>query len=99
MNSNLYQWSPTHYHLNQINTLYHYQHQQLSPRNQQLKHQTLSTVEPIVQYGLKEAQVTSHLHAMREVAAIAYLIGKGYDPRMAHQMVESWEVDEMFYPR
>jgi hypothetical protein len=57
----------------------------------------LSTVEPIVQYGLKEAQFTSHLHAMREVAAISYLIGRGYDPRIAHQIVESWEVNEVFY--
>lgn len=64
-----------------------------------LKQETLSQVGPWVQYGLYEAQKTSIPHAMREVAAIAYLIGKGYDPRMAHQMVESWEVDEMFYPR
>ncbi|MFE4243429.1 hypothetical protein [Peribacillus butanolivorans] len=49
-----------------------------------------------VQYGLNEAQKTSIPHAMMEIAAIAYLMGKGYDPRMAHQMVESWEFDEMF---
>ncbi|MDQ0175013.1 hypothetical protein [Bacillus chungangensis] len=64
-----------------------------------LKQETLSRVEPWVQYGLNEAQKTSIPHAMREVAAITYLMGKGYDPRMAHQIVESWEVDEMFYPR
>ncbi|PLR95333.1 hypothetical protein CVD19_15025 [Bacillus sp. T33-2] len=64
-----------------------------------LKQETLSRVQPWVQYGLYEAQKTSFPHAMTEVAAIAYLMGKGYDPRLARQMVESWEVDEMFYPR
>jgi hypothetical protein len=34
---------------------------------------------------------------MTEVAAITYLMGKGYDPMTARRMVESWEVDEMFY--
>jgi hypothetical protein len=99
MYSDFYQWASNPYHLNQIQNPYHYQQQQILPRNHHLKQHTLSTVEPIVQYGLKEAQFTSHLHAMREVAAIAYLMGKGYDPSMAHQIVESWEVDEMFYPR
>lgn len=96
MNSNVNHWSPNSYDLYQ--PFYNQQQQHMS-RNHQLKHQTLSTVEPLVQYGLKEAQVTSYLHAMREVAAVSYLIGKGYDPRMAYQMVESWEVAEMFYPR
>ncbi|MDX8366048.1 hypothetical protein SLH52_12750 [Cytobacillus sp. IB215665] len=59
----------------------------------------LGTVEPIVQYGLKEAQHTSYMHAMREVAAIAYLMGKGYDQKTAWQTVESWETNESFYPR
>ncbi|MEY8191906.1 hypothetical protein AB4X15_19900 [Peribacillus simplex] len=63
---------------------------------QHLKQETLSQVGPWVQYGLNEAQKTSIPHAMMEIAAIAYLMGKGYDPRMAHQMVESWEVNEMF---
>ncbi|MBU8908134.1 hypothetical protein [Desertibacillus haloalkaliphilus] len=67
-----------------------------SPETYQLKHHTLSTVEPIVQYGLKEAQVTSYVHAMREVAAISYLMGRGYNTKTAHEIVESWEVNEMF---
>ncbi|MGM7635182.1 hypothetical protein [Bacillus sp. Hm123] len=89
MNSNSYQWYSNLGHWNQAPS-YHYQ--------QQLKQHTLSTVEPIVQYGLKEAQVTSYQHAMREVAAISYLIGRGYDSQTAHRIVESWEVNEMFYP-
>ncbi|MGM7684500.1 hypothetical protein ACSVDA_20470 [Cytobacillus sp. Hm23] len=39
------------------------------------------------------------MHAMREVAAIAYLMGKGYDQKTAWQTVESWETNESFYPR
>ncbi|TYR80504.1 hypothetical protein FZC66_09000 [Priestia megaterium] len=61
-----------------------------------LKQETLSKVNPWVQYGLNEAQKTSIPHAMMEIAAITYLMGKGYDPRTAHQIVESWEVNEMF---
>jgi len=62
-----------------------------------LKQETLMRVNPWIQYGLNEAQKTSIPHAMMEVAAIAYLMGKGYDPRTAHQIVESWEINEMFY--
>jgi hypothetical protein len=60
------------------------------------KIQTLCTVEPVVQHGLWEARYTSVEHAMREVAAITYLMGRGYDHATAHQIVESWEVDERF---
>ncbi|SFJ26199.1 hypothetical protein [Thermoflavimicrobium dichotomicum] len=60
------------------------------------KRKTLCTVEPIVQYGLREARYTSVEHAMREATAIAYLVGRGYDPRTAHRIVESWEVNERF---
>nr|WP_230199144.1 hypothetical protein [Risungbinella massiliensis] len=60
------------------------------------KKKTLHKVEPWVQYGLSEAQRTSVEHAMREVAAITYLIGIGYDPHAAHRIVESWEVNERF---
>lgn len=62
-----------------------------------LKSETLNAVKPFVDYGLKEATFTSHSHAMTEVAAISYLLGKGYDPQTAYKMVESWEVNEMFY--
>ncbi|WP_353948511.1 hypothetical protein ABNN70_01345 [Sporolactobacillus sp. Y61] len=64
-----------------------------------LKDRVLSAVAPVLQYGMKEAMYTSHHHAMTEVAAITYLMGMGYDPRMARQIVESWEIDEAFYPR
>ncbi|MBM6617200.1 hypothetical protein JR050_05865 [Bacillus sp. RD4P76] len=76
-----------------------YQSQQQYPMNQnhQLKQFTLSAVEPVVQYGLNEAQTTSLPHAMREVAAISYLMGQGYNAQVARQVVESWEVNEMFY--
>jgi hypothetical protein len=58
----------------------------------------LSKVEPFVHYGMHEAKHTSYVHALREVAAIAYLMGMGYAPNMAHPMVESWEINEVFYP-
>lgn len=61
-----------------------------------LKTETLTRIEPFVRCGLQEAKFTSHAHALREVAAISYLLGKGYDPRTAHRIVESWEVDEKF---
>lgn len=97
MNNNLNQWSPNPHQFNQVQNPYQHQAQYHAPQTAQLKQQTLSTVEPIVQYGLKEAQVTSNLHAMREVAAISYLIGRGYDLQTAYQVVESWEVNEVFY--
>ncbi|MGG3798611.1 hypothetical protein [Metabacillus fastidiosus] len=96
MHSNSYQWYSNSNHWNRVQNPYQQQSHNL--QTQQLKQHTLSTVEPIVQYGLKEAQVTSYLHAMREASAISYLIGRGYDPQTAHQIVESWEVNEMFYP-
>ncbi|MBS4190541.1 hypothetical protein KHA94_10135 [Bacillus sp. FJAT-49705] len=61
-----------------------------------IKSETLSAVKPFVDYGLIEAAFTSYSHAMTEVAAIAYLLGKGYDPKTAYKMVESWEVNEKF---
>lgn len=89
MNHHYYQWPSYPF----------YEPFQPANRDQSLKYHTLSMLEPLVQYGLKEAQTTSMPHAMREVAAISYLIGKGYDPKTAYQMVESWEVNEMFYHR
>jgi len=55
-----------------------------------LKKETLQMVEPWVQNGLKEAQTISVEHAIREAAAVSYLIGRGYHPTIAHQIVESW---------
>lgn len=85
MNNNPYHHNPYH------NQYPYYSHN--------IKEETLMIVEPYVRYGLKEAKHTSYPHAMREIAAISYLIGKGYDPRMAYQMVESWELNEMFYTK
>jgi hypothetical protein len=61
-----------------------------------LKYHTLRTVMPFVHYGLQEAAFTSYSHALTEVAAISYLLGKGYDPHTARRIVESWEVNETF---
>ncbi|WP_241654583.1 hypothetical protein [Sporolactobacillus shoreae] len=68
------------------------------PSAKSLKDSVLSAVDPLVKYGLKEGKHTSFPHALRETAAIAYLMGMGYDFMMARQTVESWEIDEMFYP-
>ncbi|OEH94010.1 hypothetical protein BFG57_10210 [Bacillus solimangrovi] len=76
----------------------HYPYQ-MNQHHYQLKQTVLSAVEPWVQYGLHEAKKTSYIHALREVAAIAYLIGMGCHPSVAHNIVESWEVNEMFYPQ
>ncbi|RSK29296.1 hypothetical protein EJF36_07650 [Bacillus sp. HMF5848] len=64
------------------------------PMYPQLKQPTLQAVEPFVQYGLKEAKKTSLAHAMREVAAISFLLGQGMDPQTAYKTVESWELNE-----
>jgi hypothetical protein len=71
-------------------------HQHLQHPFYQLKQETLMVVKPYVDYGMKEAQGTGVAHAMTEVAAIAYLIGKGMHPHAAYEMVESWEVNENF---
>ncbi|HDX9577110.1 TPA: hypothetical protein ROX88_000589 [Bacillus pseudomycoides] len=63
---------------------------------QHLKQPVLSFVKPWVEYGVKEAKYTSVPHAMTEVAAITYLIGRGINPTSAHYIVESWEKNEQF---
>ncbi|WP_243735174.1 hypothetical protein [Paenibacillus turpanensis] len=77
-----------------------YQGVQITPQPYQqpyqLKQNVLSAVEPFVQYGLREAKVTSVQHAFREVAAIAYLMGAGVNPNTAYRIVESWEINEVF---
>jgi hypothetical protein len=55
-----------------------------------LMYETLTVVEPWVQHGLEEAQAISVEHALREAAAITYLVGIGYHPHQAHCIVESW---------
>lgn len=56
----------------------------------------IARFRPLVNYGLREAQTTGTRHAMTEVVLIAYLMGRGYSLQKAHQLVESWEVDETF---
>jgi hypothetical protein len=80
----------------QYNSYHFYQNPQYSPHH--YKHTVLGKVEPLVQYGLQEAQHTSYAHALREVAAITYLMGMGYEPITARKIVESWEINEAFYP-
>lgn len=77
------------YHMNNMNNMSNY--------NPQLKQTVLSTVEPFVQYGLKEAKMTSYPHVLRELAAISYLMGMGYNPNTAYRTVESWEINEVYY--
>lgn len=60
------------------------------PDTAELKRTTLSIVEPWVRNGMREAQTISVEHALKEAAAVSYLIGKGYSPTTAHQIVESW---------
>ncbi|PFA13227.1 hypothetical protein CN373_24490 [Bacillus cereus] len=61
-----------------------------------LKKPVLDFVKPWVEYGMHEAKHTSHKHAMTEVAAIMFLVGKGFNPTIAHYIVESWEKNEQF---
>ncbi|EJR56222.1 hypothetical protein IIM_01314, partial [Bacillus cereus VD107] len=61
-----------------------------------LKKPVLDFVKPWVDYGLNEAKHTSHQHALTEVAAIMFLVGKGFNPTIAHYIVESWEKNEQF---
>ncbi|WP_025848867.1 hypothetical protein [Paenibacillus ehimensis] len=63
-----------------------------------LRNFVLGSVAPVVRYGLYEMTYTSVEHAMYEVAAITYLMGRGYDLQTAHRIVESWEVNETFPP-
>lgn len=63
-----------------------------------LKFETLNSIDPWVRYGSAAAEAASCSHAIQEVAAISYLMGKGYSPRLAHQIVSSWELGEPFYP-
>ncbi|WP_256816461.1 hypothetical protein [Cytobacillus sp. Bac17] len=64
--------------------------------DQDLKSETLMAIKPFVDYGLKEVALTSYEHALTEIAAMAYLLGKGFDQQTAYKTVESWEVNEMF---
>ncbi|MEH6892655.1 hypothetical protein V7024_23945 [Bacillus sp. JJ864] len=70
--------------------------QQYAAQFQHLKQPVLNLVKPWVEYGVKEAKYISVPHAMTEITAITYLIGKGFNPTVAHYIVESWEKNEQF---
>lgn len=61
-------------------------------------HQVLNQIRPVVHYAITEQTVekASPRHTLFEVAAIAYLMGRGMPFGQARQLVESWEIDEMF---
>lgn len=61
-----------------------------------IKMEVSNIVRPLAEYGLKEKRFTSFYHALMEVSAISYLMGKGYDSKTAHRIVESWEINEKF---
>lgn len=65
---------------------------------QTLRDVVLSTIQPVVTYGLYEMKYTSVTHSMFEISAISYLMGRGYDFPSARRIVESWEVGESFPP-
>lgn len=60
--------------------------------------EVLRRIQPVVRYAVYEQQVEKAGlgHTIREVAAIAYLMGRGYPFAQARQIVESWEIDEKF---
>lgn len=66
--------------------------------HQTLRNYVLSTVSPVVHYGLHEMKYTSVAHSMFEISAISFLMGRGYNFHTARQIVESWEVHESFPP-
>jgi hypothetical protein len=55
-----------------------------------LKHETLTATAHVVKHGLEEAKEISLPHALKQAAAISYLMGKGYNYRTAWEIVESW---------
>ena len=62
--------------LNQHNNKFN----KLSVHSFTFKKPVLDFVKPWVDYGLNEAKHTSHEHALTEVAAIMFLVGKGFNP-------------------
>ncbi len=58
----------------------------------------LMTVYPAVRHGLHEMPYTSPAHALYEAAALAFLMGRGFDFYTARNIVESWEINESFPP-
>lgn len=80
-----------------MNDPYHHHYQQYPRLNlTHYKQKVLYEIEPIVKHGLKGAKYSSTQHALREIAAISYLMGMGYDSSIARQIVESWEINKSF---
>jgi hypothetical protein len=63
---------------------------QSTPIAGNLAQETLSAIDPAFKHGLKEISITPLPHAIKEAAAVSYLIGRGYDYNTAHNIVESW---------
>lgn len=60
------------------------------PYQRNLMTETLDAIEPWIQNGLREAGTATAEQSLREAAAVANLIGRGCEPAVAHQIVESW---------
>lgn len=73
-----------------------YVNSNVSSKYSQMKEPVLNALDPLVDYGNREAKMHGTVHALRETTAISYLMGKGYDLNLAHQIVESWERNEKF---
>jgi hypothetical protein len=63
---------------------------QTTPIAGNLAQETLTAIDPAFKHGLKEISITPLPHAIKEAAAVSYLIGRGYDYNTAHNIVESW---------
>ena len=66
-------------------------------RHKELKKKVLNAVSSINQYRLQESWNKGDPHGVVEVAAISYLMGMGYTPIAAKQMVELWEMNDSSY--
>jgi|GEM_PF-6608743 len=80
--------------------MYYSQHQNYRNSGQnhkELKIKVLNAVNSFNQYELHESGNTPYSHGMIEVAAISYLMGMGYTPIAAKQMVELWEMNDSSY--
>lgn len=69
---------------------WNYQQQPPNMGQHSIEQQVLSAVNPVINHWMREAQHLGYPHALREAAAIAYLMGQGQDFHSAWQMVASW---------
>jgi hypothetical protein len=63
---------------------------QSAPIAGNLARETLSVIDPAFKHGLTKMSIIPLPFALKETAAISYLMGKGYDFNSAHGIVESW---------